>query len=100
MTAKKPRRSLLAAIDEGSPVEEPTSSPAAVPPPVQEVKDKGNTVKTNTYLPQPVHEQLRTLAFHSKTSQNKLLLQGLDLLFAAHALPSIAELMAQAEREG
>jgi len=50
-------------------------------------------VKQQTvYLPVPVYEQLRRLAFEERAKMHDFLLQGLDLVFKGKGLKSIAEL--------
>jgi hypothetical protein len=53
-------------------------------------------VKQQTvYLPIKVHEQLRRLAFDERAKMHDYLLEGLDLVFRARGLRSIAELTGQ-----
>jgi len=47
------------------------------------------------YLPLPVYEQLRRLAFEERVKMHTLLMEGLDRVFADRGLPSIAELRAR-----
>ena len=50
-------------------------------------------VKQQTaYLPLPVYEQLRRLAFDETTKMHTLLMEGLDRVFEDRGLLSIAEL--------
>ena len=44
------------------------------------------------YLPEAVHEQLRLLAFEERRKMHSYIMEGLDLVFRARGLPSIAEL--------
>ena len=44
------------------------------------------------YLPEPVHEQLRRLAFEERRKMHDDLLEGLDRVFHDRGLESIAEL--------
>jgi len=46
--------------------------------------DKRQTI----HMPFGVHDQLRTLAFNERTSQQELLRQGVDMLFAARGVSS------------
>lgn len=41
-------------------------------------------------LPEPVHDQIREMAFTSRRSQHALLLEALNLLFERHGKPPIA----------
>ena len=52
--------------------------------------------KQSVYLKEPVYEQLRRLAFEERGKMHDYLLEGLDSVFRARGLPSIAEL----EEEG
>lgn len=86
----KPRRKSIAAIIDASPAEPtPTVEPAEV--------EQGRAPKTKTrqqtlYLAPAVHEQLRALAFHERTKMHRLVLEGLDRVFADRGLKSIADL--------
>ena len=44
------------------------------------------------YLPLPVYEQLRRLAFDERAKMHDFLIQGLDLVFKTKGLRSIEEL--------
>jgi hypothetical protein len=48
--------------------------------------------KQSVYLGGPVYEQLRSLAFNERRKMHDYLLEGLDNVFRARGLPSIAEL--------
>jgi hypothetical protein len=52
--------------------------------------------KQSVYLGEPVYEQLRRLAFNERRKMHDYLIEGLDSVFRARGLPSIAEL----EKEG
>lgn len=63
----------------------------------KEEKPKDPTPKNkktifSLHLPSEVHEQLRELGFHERTSMTKLLLEGADLLFKKRGLPTSKEL--------
>jgi hypothetical protein len=53
--------------------------------------------KQSVYLGAPVYEQLRRLAFEERRKMHDYLIEGLDSVFRARGLPSIAELD---EKEG
>jgi hypothetical protein len=77
------------------------STPAAAPlPPAEPTGRKRPGVKQQTaYLPDPVHEQLRRLAFEEKgTKMHDYLMEGLDLVFAKRGLPSIGELLGEGKK--
>ena len=44
------------------------------------------------YLPLPVYEQLRRLAFEERVKMHQLLMEGLDRVFQARGLPGLREL--------
>ena len=51
-------------------------------------------VKQQTvYLPLPVYEQLRKLAFEERQKMHTYFMKGLDLIFKKKGLPSIKELI-------
>lgn len=53
-------------------------------------------VKQQTvYLPLPVYEQLRRVAFDERVKMHQLLLEGLDRVFRDRGLPGLDELRAQ-----
>ena len=49
-------------------------------------------VQQTAYLPVPVHEQLRRLAFEERSKMHHYIMEGLDLVFEKRGLPSIEEL--------
>ena len=65
---------------------------AVLAPPPEETKPADPTViRTLTVrLPEPVHEQLRELSYHTRKSQHDLLLEGANLMFARYGKPEIA----------
>lgn len=110
------RRTVLSGILSGArapaapeATEEPAAKPAAKsrakatkPAPVAKVdkpapaKGRGTDlhgIKQQTlYLPEPVHEQLRELAYSERVRMHPLIMEGLDLLFQKRGLRSIAKL--------
>jgi hypothetical protein len=75
----------------------PHSSAPEVPvreaAPTREDTRKRPAVRQQTvYLPVPVYEQLRRLAFEERAKMHDFLMQGLDLVFKTKGLKSIAEL--------
>ncbi len=50
------------------------------------------TIQQTAYLPEPVHEQLRRLAFEERAKMHNYIMEGLDLVFEKRGLPSIEEL--------
>jgi hypothetical protein len=53
---------------------------------------RARPIQQTAYLPPPVYEQLRQLAFEERVKMHDLLLEGLDLVFKRRGLPSIEEL--------
>ena len=72
--------------------EEPQKALVEKLPKAASVEPEKTTIKQTAYLPQPVHEQLRRLAFEERAKMHDYLMEGLDLVFARRGLPSIKEL--------
>lgn len=74
-------------------------APAPVPPPAApSTAGRRPGVRQQTvYLPIPVYEQLRRLAFEERVKMHGLLMEGLDRVFRDRGLPSIAELRARGQ---
>lgn len=65
-------------------------APAAV---VEPAASQRPDVKQQTvYLPLPVYEQLRRLAFEERVKMHQLLMEGLDRVFRDRGLPPLGEL--------
>lgn len=96
--AKKPRRTLSAALAREGEVAEPQTPgkqpalPEATPAP-----GAPETVRYTAYLPRPVYRQLKELAFTNDRKMHEFVLEGLDLVFREHGLRSIHDLTAQDE---
>ncbi len=74
--------------------------PPAPPAPAREEarpRRRPHVRQQTVYLPLPVYEQLRRLAFEERVKMHTLLMEGLDRVFADRGLPSIAELRAREE---
>jgi hypothetical protein len=97
----KPRRTVLSGIV--TPLtREPTASEAA-PLPVAETSSqarrratKDATIQQTVYLPPAVHDQLRELAFSERVKMHALIMEGLDAVFRARGMKSIADLTGKA----
>ena len=87
----KKRTSLEAVLNPAS-----VAPDAAVPEDASAIRKpigKRRRVKQQTaYLPVPVYEQIRRLAFEENTKMHSLLMEGLDRVFKHRGLPSIAEI--------
>jgi Antitoxin-like ribbon-helix-helix len=96
--ARKPRRTLSAALAREGEVAEPQTPgkqlalPEATPAP-----GAPETVRYTAYLPRPVYRQLKELAFTHDRKMHEFVLEGLDLVFREHGLRSIHDLTAQDE---
>ena len=53
---------------------------------------KEATIQQTVYLPPAVHDQLRELAFSERVKMHALIMEGLDAVFRARGLKSIADL--------
>lgn len=96
--ARKPRRTLSAALAREGEVAEPQTPgkqpalPEATPAP-----GAPETVRYTAYLPRPVYRQLKELAFTHDRKMHEFVLEGLDLVFREHGLRSIHDLTAEDE---
>ncbi len=95
----KPRRTVLSGIV--TPLAK--ESPSAATPPAANIEGvapkaerrrttKDATVQQTVYLPPAVHDQLRELAFSERVKMHALIMEGLDDVFRARGLKSVAEL--------
>lgn len=96
--ARKPRRTLSAALAREGEVAEP-QTPGKQPPLPEATPAPGapETVRYTAYLPRPVYRQLKELAFTHDRKMHEFVLEGLDLVFREHGLRSIHDLTAQDE---
>lgn len=62
----------------------------AVPAPPAATSGGGDIKTLTLRLPEPVHDQLREMAFSARRSQHALLMDALNLLFERHGKPPIA----------
>jgi hypothetical protein len=69
---------------------------AREPPPVPALplvlSPRPDVKQQTVYLPLPVYEQLRRLAFEERVKMHQLLLEGLDRVFRDRGLPDLGEL--------
>lgn len=86
------RTSLEALLRETPEPAPPPPAPAAEPP---RAGRRPGVRQQTVYLPIPVYEQLRRLAFEERVKMHSLLMEGLDRVFRDRGLPSIAELRAR-----
>jgi len=86
------KRTSLDAILAAAPVA-PGPAAAAPPPPASL---RPGVKQQTVYLPLPVYEQLRRVAFDERVKMHQLLLEGLDRVFRDRGLPGLDELRARA----
>ena len=55
--------------------------------------------QVSVYLPIPVHERLRLMAFESRRSMHSILMEGLDKILREHGT-SVQELIDEDQRQG
>ena len=89
MSTPRKRTSLDALLRPPEPAPPPPVA-AAAPEPAARAR---RPVKQQTvYLPLPVYEQLRRLAFEERVKMHGLLMEGLDRVFRDRGLPGLGEL--------
>lgn len=87
------RTSLEALLDVAEPVAPTPLRPRAAPTATPRRTINNRPIKQQTvYLPIPVYEQLRRLAFDEREKMHTLIMEGLDRVFRDRGLRSMAEL--------
>ncbi len=87
------RTSLEALLDVAEPAATPTASRPPAPAAMPRRTINNRPIKQQTvYLPIPVYEQLRRLAFDEREKMHTLIMEGLDRVFRDRGLRSLAEL--------
>jgi len=66
--------------------------PAAVTAAIETGRRRSATIQQTVYLPPAVHDQLRELAFVERVKMHALIMEGLDSVFRARGMKSIADL--------
>jgi hypothetical protein len=61
----------------------------AEPPEVPPLSRRPDVKQQTIYLPLPVYEQLRRLAFEERVKMHQLLMEGLDRVFRDRGLPDL-----------
>ena len=93
----KQRRKPLFEVVPPSMIESKLEPMAAVSP-VGKIRErrrsatKEATIQQTVYLPPPVHDQLRELAFSERIKMHALIMEGLDAVFQRRGMKSLAEL--------
>jgi hypothetical protein len=78
---------------EKSKSERASTATMSAPEAEKAAEPKRPNVKQHTaYLPLPVHEQLRKLAFEENRKMHDYLVEGLDRVFADRGLPAVKDL--------
>jgi hypothetical protein len=68
-------------------------APAVADVPLPQGSGRRPGIKQQTaYVPEPVYEQLRKLAFDERRRIHSYIMEGLDRVFRDRGLPSVAEL--------
>jgi hypothetical protein len=62
-------------------------APAPEPPAAEPPKPKVEVQHTSVYIPRPVYERLREIAFHERLKIHDLIMQGLDLVMIERGHP-------------
>ena len=90
----KQRRTVLSGIVTPFPQEvaQPIPAEATAAPAPRRSATKLATIQQTVYLPPAVHNQLRELAFSERVKMHQLIMEGLDSVFRARGLKSLAEL--------
>lgn len=87
------RTSLEALLDVAEPVAPTPLRPKAPPVAMPKRTINNRPIKQQTvYLPIPVYEQLRRLAFDEREKMHTLIMEGLDRVFRDRGLRSMTEL--------
>jgi hypothetical protein len=84
------RTSLSAVL--GTVEDVPSTTTTAERPPHRGGGRRPGLKQQTAYLPNPVYEQLRALAFEERRKMHDLLMEGLDLVFKQRGLRSIEDL--------
>jgi hypothetical protein len=71
---------------------EAASVPTAAERPPNSSGRRPGLKQQTAYLPEPVYEQLRMLAFEERRKMHDLLMEGLDMVFKQRGLRSIEDL--------
>jgi hypothetical protein len=90
MTGNK--KKAMAGLDALKHLATPPTSPTPPQPVAPEANGKPDKVVFSLHLPEAAHAKLRELSFHERQSMTKLILEGVDLLFAKRGISPIAEL--------
>jgi hypothetical protein len=88
-----PKRTSLEALLEPPASPEPRVGAVA---PAATFSQRPDVKQQTVYLPLPVYEQLRRLAFEERVKMHQLLLEGLDRVFRDRGLPGLKDLKGKA----
>ena len=91
--SRRSKRTSLDAILVEEPASVDVADRSAAPDKEATTKPAKRPIKQQTvYLPMPVYEQLRRLAFEERLKMHDLLMEGLDRVFKDRGLASLEEL--------
>jgi len=65
---------------------------SGVPVPSRKAVDASATVHTSLYLPEPVHDALRKIAYEERIKIHDLVMEGIDAALKRRGYPSIQNL--------
>lgn len=91
----QPKRKPLSAaltpseIPAAAPAAEPANEPMPAARATRLPTTKARTVQQTVYLPPPVYEQLRKIAFDERVKMHDILMEGLSLAFERRGLPTV-----------
>jgi hypothetical protein len=90
----KPRRTVLSGIVTPALEQVPTAREVEEmrAPSRRRSATKEATIQQTLYLPPAVHDQLRELAFSERVKMHTLIMEGLNAVFRARGMKSIADL--------
>jgi hypothetical protein len=75
---------------------QPTASGKSAQP--AERQPRSDVVHSSLYLPEPVYEALREVAFNERCKIHDLVMQGIDLALRKRGYPSVDDLRASRKR--
>ena len=95
MSRRSKRTSLESILVDGAQATPVTTPEPASAPKARTLPERKPIKQQTVYLPIPVYEQLRRLAFDEREKMHTLIMEGLDRVFQDRGLQSLAELEAK-----
>jgi hypothetical protein len=62
--------------------------------------DRPEIVHSSVYIPRPVHQKLREIAFVQERKVHDVIMEGIDAVLQRHGHPSVAKLTAGTSKGG